>query len=106
MRGGRAIRPTAHLDLTRQGFDAAAALKPVKFAYLIPNFSNPTGYLVSKEQRAALVGAAHETRVPLVEDDPYGALQYDGAPLPTMLELSARHCGGERYDGPVIYLGV
>jgi 2-aminoadipate transaminase len=94
-----------HLDLTRQGFEATAALKPVTFAYLIPNFSNPTGYLVSKEQRAALVGAAHETRVPLVEDDPYGALQYDGAPLPTMLELSAQHCAGELYDGPVIYLG-
>ncbi len=27
-------------------------LKPVTFAYLIPNFSNPTGYLVSEEQRS------------------------------------------------------
>lgn len=85
-------------------FDAGAAMTGAQFAYTVPNFSNPSGRLVPEDQRCALVAAAEATGCWLVEDDPYGHLYYDGAPLPRMLELSAN--GAEVYDGPVVYLGT
>jgi 2-aminoadipate transaminase len=97
-----AYRP---LRLEADDFDPVFSLKGAQFAYTVPNFSNPSGRLVSLAGRRALVAAADQTGTWLIEDDPYGTLQYDGVPLPRMLTLSAR----ERrvpYDGPVIYLGT
>ena len=88
-------------------FDARAALEGAQFAYTVPNFSNPSGKLVDLERRRALVEAAHETGTWLVEDDPYGALYYDGDPLPRLISLSGAMAGGkEPYDGPVVYMGT
>lgn len=95
-----AYRP---MRLEADGFDPVAALRGAQFAYTVPNFSNPTGRLVGLEARRALVAAAESTGTWLVEDDPYGTLYYDGAPLPRMLTLSGK---GSGYDGPVIYLGT
>ena len=103
----RPRRPTyRNLALDAPGFDPAAALAQARFAYTVPNFSNPTGRLVGLAMRRALVEAAHGTGTWLVEDDPYGALHYDGAPLPHLIELSARKQPGRIYDGPVVYLGT
>ncbi|EPX75898.1 PLP-dependent aminotransferase family protein [Salipiger mucosus] len=95
------------MRLNANDLDAEAALDGARFAYTVPNFSNPTGELVDVTTRRKLVEAARATGTPLVEDDPYGALFYDGPPLPRMLELDAENEGeGEGdYDGPVIYLG-
>lgn len=87
-------------------FNAVEALDGAQFAYTVPNFSNPTGKLVDIKMRRALVHAAHQTGVWLVEDDPYGGLHYDGAPLPRMIELSAQARAEESYAGPVIYMGT
>ena len=95
-----AYRP---MHMEGNGFDPVAALVGAQFAYTVPNFSNPSGRLVPLDQRESLVAAAHETGTWLVEDDPYGALYYDAAPLPRMLTLAGR--GEDPYDGPVIYLG-
>lgn len=84
--------------------DFAEALAGARFAYAVPNFSNPTGHLVDTPTRQAFLDAATRAGTPLVEDDPYGALHYDGPSLPTMLSLSAT--GAARYEGPVIYLGT
>lgn len=92
----------------RPGFDAVAALAGAQFAYTVPNFSNPSGRLVPLSERRALVAAAHDTGTWLIEDDPYGVLHYDGAPLPRLIELSAAHtpAGGDApYAGPVILMG-
>ncbi|CVI63311.1 PLP-dependent aminotransferase family protein (plasmid) [Agrobacterium leguminum] len=85
--------------------DLGASFAGAQFAYTVPNFSNPTGKLVDLSAREAIVDAAHRTGVWLVEDDPYGVLLYDGKPLPTLIELSARSSRGEVYDGRVIYMG-
>lgn len=85
------------------GFDPLAVMQGAQFAYVVPNFSNPTGRLVPLAERAALLAAAQATGAWLVEDDPYGTLYYDGTPLPRILELAAT---GDPYDGPVIYLGT
>lgn len=91
------------MRLEASGFDPVAALTGAQFAYTVPNFSNPTGRLVGLDQRRALVAAAQATGTWLVEDDPYGTLYYDGAPLPRMLALAG---SGGSYDGPVVYLGT
>ncbi|HEX2556469.1 MAG TPA: PLP-dependent aminotransferase family protein [Microvirga sp.] len=94
------------LLLEQPGFDPVAALAGAQFAYTVPNFSNPTGRLVGVPLRRSLVEAAHATGTWLVEDDPYGGLHYDGAPLPRMIELSGPRSGGGPYDGPVVYMGT
>lgn len=90
----------------RNDFDPDAALAGAQFGYAVPNFSNPTGKLVGREARAAMVCAARATGTWLVEDDPYGALYFDAAPLPSLQELDAAHETGDGpYDGPVVYMG-
>jgi 2-aminoadipate transaminase len=93
------------LDLTDTGVDLERLLSGARFAYTVPNFSNPTGRLVELATRERLADAAHATGTWLVEDDPYGGLQYEGAPLPRIVALSGRHAGGA-YAGPVIYMGT
>jgi 2-aminoadipate transaminase len=98
-------RPTYHpMRMEEANFDPIAALDGAKFAYTVPNFSNPTGRLVDVAARQRLVDAALTTGTWLVEDDPYGMLYYDSNPLPRMLTLSAT--GAACYDGPVVYLGT
>lgn len=89
--------------------DYPTAFEGASFVYAVPNFSNPTGRLVTRGQRIAMVEAAHRTGVWLVEDDPYGGLYYDGAPLPRLLSLSGELAGGTDggpYRGPVVYTGT
>ncbi len=89
-----------------EAFDPVAGLAGAQFAYTVPNFSNPSGKLVSLEMRKALVAAAQQTGTWLVEDDPYGSLYYDDKPLPRLLDLAATDPANGDYDGPVIYLGT
>jgi 2-aminoadipate transaminase len=51
-----------------------------RFAYLLPNFQNPTGRVMPAARRDALVRAAQGVSVPLVEDNPYGDLWFDEEP--------------------------
>ncbi len=74
-----------------------------KFVYAVPNYSNPTGVLVDAAMRGKLLAAALAANTWLVEDDPYGALRYDGPRLPSLLEMSG---DGGPYRGPVIHLGT
>ncbi|MBT9599200.1 MAG: PLP-dependent aminotransferase family protein [Vitreoscilla sp.] len=67
-----------------------------RFAYLLPNFQNPTGRVMPEARRQALVQAAQAARLPLVEDNPYGDLWFDEAPP---APLAARWPEG------VVYLG-
>ena len=67
-----------------------------RFAYLLPNFQNPTGRSMSEARRAEVIQVAQDTGLPLLEDNPYGDLWFDQAPP---APLSARHPEG------CIYLG-
>ncbi len=67
-----------------------------RFAYLLPNFQNPTGRVMPEARRAALVKAAQAARVPLVEDNPYGDLWFDAEPPPPI---------AARWPEGTIYLG-
>lgn len=54
----------------------------VKFAYVVPNFQNPTGLTYSKERREAVCALFDRYDTVLVEDDPYGELRFKGEKLP------------------------
>jgi 2-aminoadipate transaminase len=52
-----------------------------KFLYALPNFQNPTGVTMSLARRAVLIEMADHYGVPIIEDDPYGQLRYEGEHL-------------------------
>ncbi|MGE0361479.1 MAG: PLP-dependent aminotransferase family protein [Vicinamibacterales bacterium] len=70
---GEGPRPEALADLPQRA-------PGTRFAYLLPNFQNPTGLQIPGPRRDALVAAAQSAGVPLVEDNPYGDLWYDHEP--------------------------
>ena len=78
-----------------------------KFIYVLPNFQNPTGVTLSLERRKQLVQLADHYGVPIIEDDPYGQLRFEGNHLPAVEVLDCRYRpvnGG--YSGNVIYLST
>jgi len=71
-----------------QSVAALAVRAPgTRFAYLLPNFQNPTGRVIPHARREALVQAARAARVPLVEDNPYGDLWFDEPTPPALSSL-------------------
>ncbi|MEM7288531.1 MAG: PLP-dependent aminotransferase family protein [Actinomycetota bacterium] len=48
------------------------------FVYVVANFQNPTGAVLSESRRSRLVELAEAHGFLIVEDDPYGQLRYDG----------------------------
>ncbi len=55
-------------------------LRP-KLAYVVPNFDNPSGAVLTAPRRARMAELAEQYGFLIVEDDPYGALRYDGEPM-------------------------
>jgi 2-aminoadipate transaminase len=79
-----------------------------KFMYILPNFQNPGGVTLSLKRRQDLVYLADKYGVPIIEDDPYGQLRYEGEHLPPLVVLDRKH---NRRDngytlGNVIYLST
>ena len=58
-----------------------------KFVYLIPNFQNPTGRLMNLETRQAIAKYSQEHGQVLIEDDPYGEIQFEATGLPSLFSL-------------------
>jgi 2-aminoadipate transaminase len=81
-----------------------------KFMYVLPNFQNPAGTTLSLDRRRRLVELADHYGAPIVEDDPYGQLRYEGEHLPPIVKLDAElhNCAnGERdFTGNVVYLST
>lgn len=79
-----------------------------KFIYVLPNFQNPGGWTLSLERRRKLVELADRYGVPIVEDDPYGQLRYEGEHLPPVVALDSQYRAenGKHYSGNVIYLST
>ncbi|HAK72633.1 MAG TPA: aminotransferase, partial [Sporomusaceae bacterium] len=69
-----------------------------KFIYVNPNFQNPTGATMSIQRREQLARLGAHYQVPIVEDNPYGELRYDGTPVPPIKSFP----GGEW----VLYAGT
>ncbi len=76
--------------------DALLARRPVRLIYLLPTFQNPTGASLSDERRRQTLAVAARYGVPVIEDDPYGELRYEGPRQATLLELAGA-AGGVAY---------
>lgn len=78
-----------------------------KFIYVLPNFQNPTGATLSYERRLQLIELAERYGVPIIEDDPYGQLRFEGENLPALEVLDSQtRSQAECYSGNVIYLST
>jgi 2-aminoadipate transaminase len=96
-----------------EGMDVAAAREVlerarkigtrVKFVYTIPNFQNPTGVTMTLGRRRELIELARDFGLPILEDDAYGMLRYEGESVPTLSALEQEEIGG---PGRVAYLGT
>ena len=91
-----AIVPMDEDGMRTQEVEALLARRRVKFIYALPNFQNPSGRTMSPERRIELVAAARKHGVPILEDDPYGELRFEGEHLPSLRSL---------WPEGVVYLG-
>ncbi|MBN1438354.1 MAG: PLP-dependent aminotransferase family protein [Anaerolineales bacterium] len=99
--------PADENGIRTDGLEAALRAGP-KLIYVLPNFQNPTGVTLSLDRRQRLVELADKYGVPIVEDDPYGSLRFEGQHLPSVVALDAQMRGQSQgcYTGNVIYLST
>ena len=100
------LRPE-HGNRTPQSYreTASAAGGEVKFAYVVPDFANPTGETMTVEARRALLTLADELDIPVLEDTAYHALRFEGASLPALQALDVARVGSLDASR-VVYLGT
>lgn len=64
-----------------------ATTERVKLIYVIPDFQNPTGRTWSLQRRRELVKLATRYGIPVIEDNPYGELRFEGEILPSLKSM-------------------
>ncbi len=69
-----------------------------KLIYTLPTFQNPSGRSLPSARREHLLELAARHGVPVLEDDPYSDLRYEGDPLPSLRALDQ--------SGTVLYLST
>lgn len=70
----------------------------VRLIYVIPDFQNPTGNSWTLERRKAFLEITDRYDIPILEDNPYGELRYEGERLPSLISMDQR--------GRVIFTGT
>lgn len=78
---------------TADSYCEAAGAGRVKFAYLSPDFANPTGETLDEAGRGRLLDLAEELDCAVIEDAAYQALRYDGEPVPPVLAMEIARKG-------------
>lgn len=85
-----------------------------KFMYILPNFQNPGGVTLSLSRRQELIAMSDRYGIPIIEDDPYGELRFEGEHLPPLVVLDSARLNhrtttsnGQGYlHGNVIYMST
>ncbi len=85
--------------------EKAATGARAKFAYVVPDFANPTGETLSHSARAALLDLAGNLDIPVIEDTAYHALRFEGAEIPALQAMDVAACGSID-KSRVVYLGT
>ena len=70
----------------------------IKMIYVIPDFQNPTGRTWPIERRKKFIEIISKYEVPVIEDNPYGDLRFEGESLPSLKSMDKK--------GLVIFLGT
>ncbi|AHC99397.1 PLP-dependent aminotransferase family protein [Leisingera methylohalidivorans] len=84
---------------------AAEAGSAVKFAYLSPDFANPTGETLDRTCRLQLLELAEVLGCAIIEDAAYQSLRYDGEAVPPVLALELEQKGSLE-DCRTVYCGT
>lgn len=95
-------------NMTPQAYASAAGANGgrVKFAYVVPDFANPTGITMSLENRKKLLSLAADLEIPVIEDSAYQALRYEGEAVPSILSLDCAANGGDIEKTRTVYCGT
>ncbi len=67
-----------HTGISLAALSLALEKWPVKACALVPNFSNPLGCTMPDENKQALMALLTQSGIPLIEDDIYGDLGFEG----------------------------
>jgi 2-aminoadipate transaminase len=99
--------PIDHNGLQTCNMEQALRSGP-KFMYILPNFQNPGGVTLSRARRDELVALSDKYGIPIVEDDPYGQLRYEGDHIQPLVVLDRINLARDKdYKlGNVIYLST
>ena len=91
--------PTDDLGMDMDALEKAVQQNPRgRMIYVIPDFQNPTGRTWSLERRKQLVELANKYNLPIIEDNPYGELRFEGEFLPSIKSLDT--------ENRVVFLGT
>lgn len=90
--------PLSPAGIAPHDLERTIAKRRPAFAYLIPNFQNPTGYCYAAENRREIAAVLDRHKIPLVEDEPYRDLAYDASAERTPIFARLRRA-------PWVYLG-
>ena len=74
-----------------------ATTENVKMIYVIPDFQNPSGRTWPLERRKQFMDIINKYEIPVVEDNPYGELRFEGEYLPALKSMDTK--------GLVVFLG-
>ena len=72
--------------------------KKARLLYLVPDFDNPTGAVLTRRDREQIIEYCAANEIIVLEDNPYGMFRYEGADVPSMFSLDPHGC--------VIFLGT
>jgi 2-aminoadipate transaminase len=99
--------PTDDDGLQTEEMECALRSGP-KFMYILPNFQNPGGTTLSRSRRDELVLLSDKYGIPIIEDDPYGQLRYEGEHIPPLVVLDRTNLLRDNgyLLGNVIYLST
>ena len=75
-----------------------ATTERVKMIYVIPDFQNPSGRTWPLERRQQFMEIINKYEIPVVEDNPYGELRFEGEYLPALKSMDTK--------GLVVFLGT
>lgn len=79
--------PTDNQGMKTDILEALIQRYKPKFIYTLPTFQNPSGMSMSLERRYELLSLSYKYRIPVVEDDPYSDLRYEGKAIPSLKAL-------------------
>lgn len=99
------LTPLSNREIDSYREAATKAGGRVKFAYCVPEFSNPTGETMPLAARERLLDLAAALDIAVIEDAAYQALRYDGESVPPILALDIARNGGDIDRTRTLYCG-
>ena len=99
------LAPMSNRDVDSYREAAVKAGGRVKFAYCVPEFSNPTGETMPPSARERLLDLAEALDIAVIEDAAYQSLRYDGEGVPPVLALDIARNGGDIEKTRTLYCG-